>query len=81
MRALPKLMFSEPAEIRAFRQKQAMNQAEFWSRIAITQSGGSRYETGRNIPETVKLLLHIAYAPDHRAARLVDALRGKKGER
>lgn len=26
-----------------------LNQSEFWSRVGITQSGGSRYETGREI--------------------------------
>lgn len=75
MGALPKLMFSDPAEIRAFRKKLGMNQLEFWRPISITQSGGSRYETGRHIPEPVRLLLHLAYAPDDRARRLLAVLR------
>ena len=75
MSALPKLMFSDPAAIRAFRKKHGMNQMEFWAPLGITQSGGSRYETGRNIPETVRLLLHFAYAPEHRAQRVLAVLR------
>ena len=78
MRAPPKLMFSEPFEIRIFRKKHGMNQMEFWEPIGITQSGGSRYETGRNIPKTVLLLLHMAYAPADRSQRMFDALRAWK---
>lgn len=79
MGALPKLMFSDPSEIKTFRKKQGMNQGEFWARVGITQSGGSRYETGRNIPRTVQLLLHLAYAPDVRAQCVFDVLRAWKG--
>lgn len=75
---LPKLMFSDPAEIRAFRKKNGMKQLEFWQRISVTQSGGSRYENGRNIPEPVRLLLHLAYAPDDRAQRMLAVLRAWK---
>lgn len=78
MREMPKLMFSDPAAVRAFRKKHGMNQIEFWEPIGITQSGGSRYETGRNIPKTVLLLLHMAYAPAGRSQRMFDALRAWK---
>lgn len=78
MVALPKLIFSDPAEIRLFRKKNGMNQNEFWRRVGITQSGGSRYETGRNIPTHTRLLLHLTYAPDDRADRLSSALRAWK---
>ena len=78
--AAPKLIFSSSAEIKAFRQKHAMNQSQFWGRIGVTQSGGSRYESERNIPQPVRLLLHIAYAPADRADRLVDHLRKWKTE-
>lgn len=82
MSTFPKLMFSEPAAIRAFRKNLNMNQAQFWQRAGITQSGGSRYESsGRSIPETVQLLLHLAYAPDARAQRLFDALRTWKTDK
>lgn len=75
---LPKLMFSDPAEIRAFRKKHDIKQLEFWHRIGVTQSAGSRYENGRNLPDPVRLLLHLAYAPDDRAQRLSAVLRAWK---
>ena len=37
----------EPREIR---RKLGLNQQQFWSKIGVTQSGGSRYESGRNMP-------------------------------
>lgn len=78
--AAPKLIFSSAEEIKAFRQKRGMNQSQFWGRVGVTQSGGSRYESERNIPRPVQLLLHIAYAPDARSHRLVDDLRKWKAE-
>lgn len=54
---------------------------EFWAPIGITQSGGSRYETGRNIPNTVRLLLHMAYAPADRSQRMFAALRAWKSRK
>ena len=59
MAKLPKLRVSEPEEIRDFRRKHQMNQLEFWKRVGVTQSGGSRYESGRNIPRPVQLLLTL----------------------
>jgi DNA-binding transcriptional regulator YiaG len=38
-----------------------LSQAEFWSRIEVTQSGGSRYENGRTMPGPVRKLLRIVY--------------------
>ena len=80
MMAAPKLIFSSAEEIKAFRRKHGMNQSAFWGRIGVTQSGGSRYESERNIPVPVQLLLHIAYATDDRSNRLVDHLRKWKTE-
>lgn len=45
----------------AMRKKRGLNQGDFWKVVGITQSGGSRYESGRNIPNTVQTLLRIAY--------------------
>ena len=78
--AAPKLIFSSSEEIKAFRHKHGMNQSQFWGRVGVTQSGGSRYESERNIPVPVQLLLHIAYATDDRSHRLVDHLRKWKTE-
>ena len=57
------------------RQKLALNQSEFWNRIKVTQSGGSRYESGRKLPRLVRLLLHLAYAPEAQALTLLHQLR------
>ena len=39
------------------RWKLGMNQTDFWSPFGVTQSCGSRYELGRNIPRPVQILL------------------------
>lgn len=75
---LPKLPFATPEDIRAFRKKWSMNQSEFWSRVGVTQSGGSRYESGRNIPRPVRILLAVTYAPDGQSTKTVGALRSWK---
>lgn len=49
---------SNPREIR---RKLRMNQQEFWSRIGVTQSGGSRYESGRSMPKPVRELLRLVH--------------------
>ena len=49
---------SNPREIR---RKLRLNQQEFWSRIGVTQSGGSRYESGRTMPKPVRQLLRLVH--------------------
>lgn len=44
-------------DITAFRKKTGLNQADFWGPLGITQSGGSRYESGRKIPKPVMALV------------------------
>ena len=63
----------------AMRKKLNVNQSEFWSRVGVTQSGGSRYESGRNIPRPVQMLLRIAYGTKAQAAKQVEALRPSVG--
>jgi len=46
---------------RKLRIRLALNQSEFWGRIEVTQSGGSRYENGRPMPRPVRKLLGIVY--------------------
>ncbi|WP_408605237.1 XRE family transcriptional regulator [Aromatoleum toluclasticum] len=55
-----------------------MNQAECWSRLSVTQSGGSRYEGGRTIASPVRLLLHLTYGTDKQAGDLLAWLRNKE---
>ena len=59
----------------AMRKKLNVNQSEFWSRVGLGQSAGSRYESGRNIPRPVQMLLRIAYGTKAQAAKQVEALR------
>ena len=49
---------SNPREIR---RRLRLNQQEFWSRIGVTQSGGSRYESGREMPKPVRELLRLVH--------------------
>ena len=46
---------------REIRRRLHMNQQEFWSRIGVTQSGGSRYESGRSMPKPVRELLRLVH--------------------
>jgi predicted transcriptional regulator len=46
---------------REIRRNLDMNQKDFWLKVGVTQSGGSRYENGRNMPRPVSELLRIFY--------------------
>lgn len=59
------------------RRRLNMNQSQFWNRLGVTQSGGSRYESGRNIPKPVQQLLLIAYGTEKQSADAVATLRSK----
>jgi len=37
------------------------SQKIFWSRFGVTQSRGSRFELGANIPRPVMILLHLYF--------------------
>ena len=45
----------------ALRTKLGLNQSEFWEKLGVTQSGGSRYESGRDIPRPVQRLYFVLY--------------------
>jgi transcriptional regulator with XRE-family HTH domain len=51
-------MIVKPREIR---QRLGLNQQEFWTKIGVTQSGGSRYESGRSMPKPVRELLRLVH--------------------
>ena len=46
---------------RAIRQRLGLNQQDFWGQIGVTQSGGSRYESGREMPKPVRELLRLVH--------------------
>ena len=58
---------SNPREIR---RRLRMNQHEFWSRVGVTQSGGSRYESGRSMPKPVRELLRLVHIEGVELARV-----------
>lgn len=75
MKKMPALRFKSGADLQMYRKKNGMNQSEFWSRVGVTQSGGSRFENGRNIPRPVQILLHITYGAPKDSEKLIDWLR------
>ncbi len=46
---------------RYIRQRLGLNQQEFWSKVGVTQSGGSRYESGRAMPKPVRELVRLVH--------------------
>ena len=73
---LPKI---EP-EWRRRRRLLGMNQTEFWSRVAVEQSVGSRYEGGRPLPPPVRLLLELAFGNDLLAGEIFRTLRANAAD-
>jgi transcriptional regulator with XRE-family HTH domain len=51
----------ETIDAREIRRRLGLNQQQFWSTIGVTQSGGSRYESGRNMPKPVRELLRLVH--------------------
>ncbi|WP_269532198.1 DNA-binding transcriptional regulator [Chitinimonas sp. BJYL2] len=54
-------LFDKLFNPREVRRKLGLNQQEFWTKIGVTQSGGSRYESGRNMPKPVRELLRLVH--------------------
>ena len=48
-------------DVHGIRKKLGINQVTFWANIGVTQSGGSRYENGRNMPKPVRMLFQLVY--------------------
>lgn len=61
--------------VRKLRKAKKLNQSEFWTKVGVTQSGGSRYENGRVIPKPVRHLLDMAYGPEKKAVKMFNGLR------
>ena len=54
-------LFEPVLNPREIRLRLGLNQQEFWTQIGVTQSGGSRYESGRNMPKPVRELLRLVH--------------------
>lgn len=46
---------------RDLRKSLGLNQLQFWSKVGVTQSGGSRYEAGRRMPKAVASMLRLVH--------------------
>ena len=46
-----------PQTITHDRNKSELNQTDYWGRYGVTQSAGSRYETGRKLPKPLQQLM------------------------
>jgi transcriptional regulator with XRE-family HTH domain len=62
--------FDIVANPREIRRRLGLNQQEFWTKIGVTQSGGSRYESGRNMPKPVRELLRLVHVEQIDLARV-----------
>ena len=63
------------AEVREHRRRLGLNQSDFWTTLKVTQSGGSRYESDREIPLPVQLILNIALCSESKSSAIVEELR------
>lgn len=52
-------MGNKRKDCRALRSGKELNQHDFWAQVGVTQSGGSRYESGRNVPKPVAELVRL----------------------
>jgi hypothetical protein len=76
---LAKLKSFDPTTLKHKRRQSQLNQSEYWIRYGITQSGGSRYETGRTIPLPASMLIWLHEAGRITDQDLADALRAVTG--
>jgi hypothetical protein len=49
------------AFVQAYRKQVKESQKTFWARFGVTQSRGSRFELGANIPKPVMILLRLYF--------------------
>jgi DNA-binding transcriptional regulator YiaG len=56
----------KPGKLKEVRRKLGLNQGNFWKGVGITQSGGSRYESGQNVPKPVCALIRVVYGDQAR---------------
>lgn len=56
---MPRVRKFNPAAAKDARAKTGLNQTAYWNRFGVTQSGGSRYESGRAVPRPTALLMWL----------------------
>ena len=50
-----------PETLKELRKTRRENQTRFWKRFGVTQSRGSRFEQGMEIPSPVKILIRLYF--------------------
>lgn len=65
-------------DLRTLRKRLGLSQTEFWTKIGVTQSAGSRYEAGREMPAPTKTLVALMFGP--RPIKTLAKLRGVQVE-
>lgn len=64
--------------LKKIRLARGENQLQFWARFGVTQSGGSRYETGRDIPVPTGALVMLWLTGAIEDAALAKAVKSAK---
>lgn len=75
---MPRLKSFSSAKIIDVRKAEGLNQNAFWSHFGVTQSGGSRYESGRSIPKPTAMLIWLRQSGRISDKDLADALKAVK---
>ena len=52
------MLDESPKELRL---RLKLTQSNFWAPVGVSQSGGSRYESGRKLPASTSALLHLVH--------------------
>lgn len=78
---MARLKSFKPEKIQEQRKQSGLNQSAFWSRFGVTQSGGSRYESGRNVPLPTAMLIWLRESGRIDDQDLADALKAVKATR
>ena len=56
---MAKLKAFKPGEAKTKRKASGLNQTDYWGQYGMTQSAGSRYEGGRDIPRPMAMLMWL----------------------
>jgi len=67
-------LITDPAVMLKIRQKLKLNQSHFWGNLGVSQSAGSRYETGRSLPPDLAMLATIAYGTANQRTKVIESL-------
>jgi DNA-binding transcriptional regulator YiaG len=71
----PELLCASGLAAKELRKGLGLNQTAFWARVGVVQTGGSRYESGRAMPQQVAWALRLSYGTPAQARALLEWLR------